>query len=483
MSWEITIGLEVHAQISSRSKLFSAAPTVFGAQPNHQLALLDVAFPGMLPVLNEECVEQAVRASLGLGCEVHLVSRFDRKNYFYPDLPQGYQISQFEHPIATGGSVVIDLSETEQRTINLERLHIEQDAGKNIHIEGAGQSKSYVDLNRAGIGLMEIVSKPEMHSAQEAQEYVRKLRAILRYLNVCDGNMEQGSLRADVNVSVARAGEPLGTRCEIKNLNSIKFIGQAAVYEASRQIELLEQGQTIDQETRLFDTASGTTRTMRSKEDAHDYRYFPDPDLPPLVLEQARVDELKASLPELPDEKKTRLQNQYELNAYDASILIVEKARADYFEAVAKQLEAKGISAKLAANWVSGELMSYLNKTETGIDDSPISAKDLATLITRIAENVISGKLAKVVFEEMTKTSKQPDEIIEAKGLKQMSDSSQLESICDSIIGQNKDKVEQLSTKPKAFGWFVGEVMKATQGKANPQLVNKILRDKLSLDE
>ena len=482
MSWQITIGLEVHAQISSRAKLFSSAPTAFGAEPNTQLALLDVAFPGMLPVVNKVCVEQAVRASLGLGCEVHLVSRFDRKNYFYPDLPQGYQISQFEHPIATGGAVEIDLSETESRTINLERLHIEQDAGKNIHIEASAANagaKSYVDLNRSGIGLMEIVSKPEMHTAQEAQEYVRKLRAILRYLNVCDGNMEQGSLRADVNVSVAHAGAPLGTRCEIKNLNSIKFIGQAVVYEAQRQIELLEEGKTIEQETRLFDTASGTTKTMRSKEDAHDYRYFPDPDLPLLVLEQELVDELKASLPELPDDKKARLQKQYDLSPYDASLITADKARADYFEEVANSLEGDKVSAKLAANWILGELASHLNKTESTIEDSPVSPKALATLILRITDNVISGKIAKQVFDEMTSTGKTPDDIIEAKGLKQMSDSSEIEKICDSIIGQNRDKVAQLQTKPKMFGWFVGEVMKATQGKANPQLVNEVLRAKL----
>lgn len=480
MSWEITIGLEVHAQISSQAKLFSTAPTAFGAEPNTQLALLDVAFPGMLPVINKECVEQAVRASLGLGCEVHLVSRFDRKNYFYPDLPQGYQITQFEHPIATGGTVEIDLAEGEHKIINLERLHIEQDAGKNIHIEGAS-SKSYVDLNRAGIGLMEIVSKPEMHSAEEAQEYVRKLRAILRYLNVCDGNMDEGSLRADVNVSVAQTGEPLGTRCEIKNLNSIKFIGQAAIYEAQRQIDLLEQGKTIDQETRLFDTSSGTTRTMRSKEDAHDYRYFPDPDLPLLVLEQARVDELKATLPELPDAKKERLQNDYALSAYDASVLTAEKARADYFEKTAKLLKAKGIAAKLAANWVSGELANHLNKSQTPIEASPIAADALAALITSIHEGTISGKQAKTVFEEMAQTGKAPDEIIKAKGLQQLSDSTEIESVCDSIIGQNEAKVAQLQEKPKMLGWFVGEVMKATQGKANPQMVNEILRAKLKL--
>jgi aspartyl-tRNA(Asn)/glutamyl-tRNA(Gln) amidotransferase subunit B len=481
MRWEITIGLEVHAQIQSKAKLFSSAPTAFGAAPNTQLALLDVAFPGMLPVVNKECVEQAVRAALGLGCDVHLVSRFDRKNYFYPDLPQGYQISQFEHPIATGGAVELDLSETAHRTINLERLHIEQDAGKNIHIEGGVKSKSYVDLNRAGIGLMEIVSKPEMHTAEEAQEYVRKLRAILRYLNVCDGNMEQGSLRADVNVSVAKKGDPLGTRCEIKNLNSIKSIGQAVNYEAQRQIELIEQGEAIGQETRLFDALSGTTRTMRSKEDAHDYRYFPDPDLPMLVLEQKRIDAIKATLPELPDVKKKRIQELYALSAYDASVLIVEQTRADYFEETAKLLEAKGIAPKLAANWVLGDLISTLNKSETPIEESPVAPEALATLIMRIAEGTISGKQAKEVFKEMAQTRKGPDEIIEAKGLQQLSDSSAIESVCDSIIGQNQDKVAQLDTKPKMFGWFVGEAMKATQGKANPQMVNKILRAKLKL--
>lgn len=482
--WEITIGLEVHAQINSQAKLFSSAPTKFGAEPNTQLALLDVAFPGMLPVVNKECVEQAVRAALGLGCEINLVSRFDRKNYFYPDLPQGYQISQFEYPIATNGSIEIDLEDGKSRTINLERLHIEQDAGKNIHIEGAGlgQNKSYVDLNRSGIGLMEIVSKPEMHSALEAQEYVRKLRAILRYLNACDGNMEQGSLRADVNVSVAKKGDELGTRCEIKNLNSIKYIGAAAQYEAARQIELIENGGKVEQETRLFDIASGRTRTMRSKEDAHDYRYFPDPDLPLLVLEQKRVDELKASLPELPDEKKERLQTDYGLSAYDASVLIVDAARADYFEAVAKKLAPARVNPKLAANWVLGELMGFLNKAEIAIEDNPISAKALAELILRISENVISGKIAKSVFEEMTQTGNSADEIIARSGLKQISDKGEIESICDSIIEQNLDKVAQLSQKPKMLGWFVGEVMKATQGKANPKLVNDILCTKLKQD-
>lgn len=482
MSWEMTIGLEVHAQITSKAKLFSGAPTAFGAEPNTKLALLDVAFPGMLPVLNEECVEQAARAGLGFGCEVHLLSRFDRKNYFYPDLPQGYQISQFTHPIATGGGVEIELEGTDDtRIINLERIHMEQDAGKSIHIDGAGAAKSYVDLNRAGTGLIEIVSQPEMHKAEEAQAYVRKVRAILRYLNVCDGNMEQGSLRADVNVSVAQPGAPLGTRCEIKNLNSIKAIGQAIVYEAQRQIDCLERGEVISQETRLFDKSSGRTETMRSKENAHDYRYFPDPDLPVVVLAQERLAALKENLPELPDEKKRRLQNQYGLSLYDASVLIVEQARADYFETLAGHLEEKGVAAKLGANWVAGELMSYLNKTETPIEESKIKADGLAALIVRIDEGVISGKQAKVVFEAMASEGGAVDEIIAAKGLKQLSDSKELETICDSIIGQNQDKVAQLKEKPKMFGWFVGEVMKATQGKANPKMADKILRDKLKL--
>ena len=477
--WEIVIGLEVHAQITSHTKLFSPAPTQFGAAPNTQLALLDAAFPGMLPVVNQACVYQAVRAALGIGAEIHLISRFDRKNYFYPDLPQGYQISQYEHPIATGGELILDLADGQIRKIGIERLHIEQDAGKNIHEDTSDGNLSFVDLNRAGIGLMEIVSKPEMRSADEAREYVRKLRAILRYLNVCDGNMEQGSLRADVNVSVRRPNDPLGTRCEIKNLNSIRAIGQAIDYESRRQIDIIERGGKISQETRLFDSSNGQTRSMRSKEDAHDYRYFPDPDLPPLVLDEARVNEIKKNLPELPDEKKQRFQSDYGLTPYEAAVLTTERARAAFFEDTAQRLKAAEISPKLAANWILSELLAHLNKTDQSIDNSPVSPEALAQLIQRIKDNVISGKIAKQVFEIMCSSKQLPDLIIEEKGLQQVTDVAKIEAACDSIIAQNLDKIERLKAKPKMIAWFVGQVMKETQGKANPQTVNDILRKKL----
>ncbi len=481
-NWEIVIGLEVHAQIISKTKLFSSAPTEFGAAPNTQLALLDAAFPGTLPVVNMACVYQAVRAALGLGAEIHSTSRFDRKNYFYPDLPQGYQISQYEHPIATGGEIILDLADGQIRKIGIERLHIEQDAGKNIHEETQGSANlSFVDLNRAGIGLMEIVSKPDMRSADEARQYVRKLRTILRYLNVCDGNMEQGSLRADVNVSVRHHGAPLGTRCEIKNLNSMRAIVQAIDYESQRQIKIIENGETITQETRLFDSAQGQTRSMRSKEDAHDYRYFPDPDLPPLVLDKNKVEQIKTSLPELPDQKKQRFQSEYDLTAYEAAVLTTERTRANFFEQTAKLIAEAKIPAKQAANWILSELLAHLNKTERSIDNSPVSAEALAQLITRIKDNVISGKIAKQVFEIMYDTSQLPDLIIEEKGLQQVTDAKKIEAACDSIIAQNLDKIERVKAKPKMLAWFVGQVMKETQGKANPQTVNDILRKKLNL--
>ncbi len=480
-NWEIVIGLEVHAQIASEAKLFSAAPTAFGAAPNTQLALLDVAFPGMLPTVNMACVYQAVRAALGLGARINLFSRFDRKNYFYPDLPQGYQISQYEHPVASGGEVIVDLEDGQTRKVGIERLHIEQDAGKNIHEESSGGNLSFVDLNRAGIGLMEIVSQPDMRSANEAREYVRKLRAILRYLNVCDGNMEQGSLRADVNVSVRRAGEALGTRCEIKNINSIRAIGLAIDYESQRQIGIIEEGGAIAQETRLFDSTTGQTRSMRSKEDAHDYRYFPDPDLPPLILDEQKVNDIRKNLPELPDDKKQRFEKDYGLTAYEAAVLTQERARADFFEDTAKRIAAQNIPPKQAANWILGDLLAFLNKSEQPIESSPITSAALAQLITRIVENVISGKIAKQVFEIMGATSQLPDAIIEAKGLQQVTDVKKIEDICDSIIAQNLDKIERVQAKPKMLAWWVGQVMKETQGKANPQTVNDILRKKLKL--
>ena len=497
--WEMTIGLEVHAQIKTKAKLFSPAPIDFGGEPNTQLALLDVAFPGMLPVINRECVDKAILAGLGFGATINLKSRFDRKNYFYPDLPQGYQISQYEYPIATGGQVEIDIVDDNQqistRAIRLERIHIEQDAGKNIHEEGQGQGESkgqgasaimsFVDLNRAGIGLMEIVSQPDMHQPEEAQHYVRKLRSILRYLDVCDGNMEEGSLRADVNISIAPKGlpkgAPLGTRCEIKNLNSIRAIGQAIEVEARHQIAVLEKGGKIEQETKTFDSQTMQTITMRSKEDAHDYRYFPDPDLPPLILTQSHVDKIAKTMPELPDDKKKRLKSQYQLNDYDISVLIAEKARADFFEECALALAEDKIDVKLAANWILGDLLSHLNKTETPIEHAPISAKSLARLIGLIDEGVISGKIAKSVFEMMIETKKAPETIIEEKNLRQITDHSEIEAICENLVKSNQDKVEQVKAKPKMLGWFVGEVMKETKGKANPQLVNEILRKQLKL--
>ena len=472
--WEIVLGLEVHAQITSKAKLFSGSSTEFGAEQNTHVSLVDAALPGMLPVINRVCVEQAVKTGLGLKAKINLRSVFDRKNYFYPDLPQGYQISQFKHPIVGEGEIEIDLPEERVEKIGIERLHMEQDAGKSLH--DMHPTMSHVDLNRSGVALMEIVSRPDMRSAEEAQAYVRKLRTILRYLGTCDGNMEQGSLRADVNVSVRRPGGELGTRCEIKNVNSIRFIGQAIEHEARRQIEILEDGGKIDQETRLFDPKTGETRSMRSKEEAHDYRYFPDPDLLPLELQQEDVDRIAASLPELPDEKKERLMTDYGLSAYDATVLVSDGARADFFEEV-----AKGRDPKLAVNWVNGDLFGALNREGHSLEASPVSAKQLGELLDLISDNTISGRIAKDVFDSMYKTGRNAIEIVEKEGLRQVTDTGAIETAIDEVIAANPDKVEQVKTKPKLAGWFVGQVMKATSGKANPQLVNEILAKKIDI--
>ncbi len=472
--WEVVIGLEIHAQVTSKSKLFSGASTEFGGAPNSHVSLVDAAMPGMLPVINEECVKQAIRTGLGLKAKINHRSVFDRKNYFYPDLPQGYQISQYKNPIVGEGEVLVDLSPTEQIKVGIERLHLEQDAGKSLHDLGANDS--HVDLNRSGVALMEIVSKPDMRSADEAKAYVTKLRTILRYIGSCDGNMEQGSLRADVNVSVRKPGAPFGTRCEIKNVNSIRFIGQAIDVEARRQIGVLEDGGTIDQETRLYDPNKGETRSMRSKEEAHDYRYFPDPDLLPLEFDQATVDALAKNLPELPDEKKARFIAQYGLSPYDAGVLVLERASADYFEEA-----ARGRDAKLVANWVINELFGRLNKEGKSIEDSPVSAAQIGAIVDLISSNVISGKLAKDLFEIVWTEGGDPEKIVEARGMKQVTDTGAIEKAVDEIIAKNPDKVEQAKAKPTMLGWFVGQVMKATGGKANPQAVNEILKAKLGI--
>ncbi|MEQ9520839.1 MAG: Asp-tRNA(Asn)/Glu-tRNA(Gln) amidotransferase subunit GatB [Parvibaculum sp.] len=473
-AWEIVLGLEVHAQVMSQAKLFSSAPTKFGAEQNVQVSLVDAAMPGMLPVINEECVRQAVRTGLGIKSQINLRSVFDRKNYFYPDLPQGYQISQFKYPIVGEGEIEIDLADGSVKRVGVERLHLEQDAGKSIHDQHP--SLSFVDLNRSGVALMEIVSKPDMRSSEEAQAYVKKLRAILRYLGTCDGNMEEGSMRADVNVSVRRPGAPLGTRCEIKNVNSIRFIGQAIEYEARRQIDILEDGGEIVQETRLFDPRAGETRSMRSKEEAHDYRYFPDPDLLPLVLSQEMVDALAADLPELPDDKRARFVREYGLSPYDAGVLVSEKTSADFFEEV-----ASGRDAKLAANWVTGDFFGALNKAGRVIETSPVSAKQLGELIGLISDDTISGRIAKDVFEIMFETGDDPAKIVEVKGLRQVTDLGAIERVIDEVIAANPDKVAEVKEKPKLIGWFVGQVMKASGGKANPQSVNELLSKKLEL--
>ena len=472
--WEMVIGLEVHAQVISKAKLFSGASTRFGAAPNSQVALVDAAMPGMLPVINAYCVEQAVRAGLALKSRINLFSVFDRKNYFYPDLPAGYQISQYSQPIVGEGDIVLDLEGGATRTVGITRLHLEQDAGKSLH--DRGPAATHVDLNRSGIALMEIVSEPDLRSAEEAGAYMRKLRSILRYIGACDGNMEEGSLRCDANVSVRRPGEAYGTRCEIKNLNSVRFVMRAIDYEARRQIEVIEDGGTVALETRLFDSDAGVTRVMRSKEEAHDYRYFPDPDLLPLVLDQAWVDEIKAALPELPDDKKARFIGDYGLSAYDAGVLVAEKDVADYYETA-----AQGRDAKLAANWVTSELFGALNKAGLTIAHAPVSAAALGGLIGLIADGAISGRIAKDVFAEMFETGKEAAAIVEAKGLRQVSDEGAIEAVVDRVIAENPAQAEQCRAgNQKLAGWFVGQVMRATQGKANPKLVNEILIRKLS---
>ena len=472
-SWEVVIGLEVHAQVTAAAKLFSGAATAFGAAPNTQVSPVDAAFPGMLPVINRHVVAQAVKTGLGLDAKINLRSVFDRKNYFYPDLPAGYQISQYQQPIVGHGQIALDLPDGSSRTIGITRLHLEQDAGKSLHDQHPTQT--YVDLNRAGIGLMEIVSEPDLRSAEEAGLYLRKLRSLLRYLGTCDGNMEEGSLRCDCNVSVCRPGGPYGTRCEIKNLNSVRFVMQAIDYEARRQIRLIEAGGAVAQETRLFDSSRGETRPMRSKEEAHDYRYFPDPDLLPLELDPEWVAELRADLPELPDAKKARFVADYGLRAEDADVLVAERATAEYFETV-----AAGRDAKAAANWVTGDLFGALNRLGRAIEDCPVTPERLGQLIDLVADGTISGRIAKEVFADMIETGEAPGAIVERKGLRQVSDTGAIEAAVDAALAAHPAQVAQYKTNPKVLGFFVGQVMKATQGKANPGLVNELLRRKLA---
>jgi aspartyl/glutamyl-tRNA(Asn/Gln) amidotransferase, B subunit len=479
--WEVIIGMEIHAQVTSKSKLFSGASTQFGAEPNANVSLVDAAMPGMLPVINEECVKQAIRTGLGLKAKINKRSVFDRKNYFYPDLPQGYQISQYKQPIVGEGEVIVTVGPAkdgsfEEIRVGIERLHLEQDAGKSLHDQHP--TMSYVDLNRSGVALMEIVSKPDMRSSEEAKAFLTKLRSILRYLGTCDGNMDEGSLRADVNVSVRRPGEPFGTRCEIKNVNSIRFVGQAIEYEARRQIAILEDGGVVEQETRLFDPNKGETRSMRSKEEAHDYRYFPDPDLLPLEFDDAYIEALKADLPELPDEKRARFIKDLGLSEYDASVLVAEKAVADYFEQV-----AQGRDGKAAANWVINDLLGALNKNGKGIEESPVSPEQLGAIIDLIKEGTISGKIAKDLFEIVWNEGGDPRKIVEDRGMKQVTDTGAIEKAVDEVIAANPDKVEQAKAKPTLAGWFVGQVMKATGGKANPQAVNALVKSKLGIEE
>ena len=478
--WEMVIGLEVHAQVISKSKLFSGASTAFGGEQNSHVSLVDAAMPGMLPVINEECVRQAVRTGLGLNAKINLRSVFDRKNYFYPDLPQGYQISQYKSPIVGEGEVIVELSGGETATIGIERLHLEQDAGKLLHDQNP--TMSLVDLNRSGVALMEIVSKPDIRSSEQAKAYVTKLRSILRYLGTCDGDMEKGSLRADVNVSVRRPGDDkLGTRCEIKNMNSIAFIGEAIEYEARRQIGVIEDGGVIDQETRLFDPDKGETRSMRSKEEAHDYRYFPDPDLLPLEFSQGYVDELKADLPELPDQKKARFIADLALSPYDAAVLVAERESAEFYETVLSKLADQARDSKLAANWVINELFGRLNKEALAISGSPVTAEQLGAIIDLIGEGTISGKIAKDLFEIVWREGGDPRALVEARGMKQVTDLGAIESAVDDIIAANPDKVAQARARPQLIGWFVGQVMKSSGGKANPQSVNDLLKSKLGL--
>ena len=471
--WNLVIGIEIHAQVNSKSKLFSSSPTDFGSKPNSQVSLIDAAMPGMLPVINKFCIEQAVKSGIGLNAKINKKSIFDRKNYFYQDLPQGYQISQYKDPIVGEGFVEIE-TENGQKKIGVERLHLEQDAGKSLHDQDP--NFTFVDLNRSGIALMEIVSKPDMSSPEEAVEYVRKVRSILRYLGTCDGNMEQGSLRADVNVSVNKPGNELGTRCEIKNLNSFKFIHAAIVYEAKRQIKLIEQGESVNQETRLFNTQSGETRSMRSKEDAHDYRYFPDPDLLPLTLDDDWIKGLEDSIPELPDQIKERFINEYSLSSYDANIIVSDKATSEYFEDVVKNR-----NPKLVTTWVTGELFSILNKKNLIIEDSPITSKQLGELVDNIENGKISNRQAKEVLEEMCESGKGALEIIDEKGLSQISDENEIESLVDNVLNSNPENVKKYKNgKDKLFGFFVGEAMKLSKGKANPKIVNDLIKKKLS---
>jgi aspartyl-tRNA(Asn)/glutamyl-tRNA(Gln) amidotransferase subunit B len=478
--WEVVIGMEVHAQVTSQSKLFSGASTAFGGEANAHVSLVDAAMPGMLPVINAECVRQAVRTGLGLKAKINLKSVFDRKNYFYPDLPQGYQISQYKQPIVGEGDVTVDMPDGETVRVGIERLHLEQDAGKLLHEQHP--NVSLVDLNRSGVALMEIVSKPDLRSADEAKAFLAKLRSVLRYLGTCDGDMEKGSLRADVNVSVRKPGAPLGTRCEIKNVNSIRFIGQAIEHESRRQIDIIEDGGKIDQETRLFDPDKGETRSMRSKEEAHDYRYFPDPDLLPVELSPSLVADLQKSLPELPDEKKARFMSDYALSAYDADVLVAERDMAAYFEAVAGSGGAGSRrDPKLAANWVINELFGRLNKEGMDITAAPISAQQLGVILDLIGDGTISGKIAKDVFEIVWSEGGDPRAIVDARGLKQLTDLGAIEKIVDDIVSRNPDKVADAKSNPKAIGWFVGQVMKASGGKANPQAVNDLLKTKLGL--
>ena len=471
--YEVVIGLEVHAQVLSQSKLFSTSATKFGAEPNTQVSLVDAAFPGMLPVINEFCVKQAIKTGIGLKAKINKRSVFDRKNYFYADLPQGYQISQFKDPIVGEGKVILDMKDG-QKEVGIERLHLEQDAGKSIH--DLDPKNTFVDLNRSGVALMEIVSKPDLRSPEEVNAYIKKLRSIMRYLGTCDGNMQEGSLRADVNVSVRKKGtEEFGTRCEIKNVNSIKFMQMAIEYEANRQVDLIEDGQSVDQETRLFDTKKNETRSMRSKEDAHDYRYFPDPDLLPLEVSDEFIDQLQSEIPELHDEKKKRFIDQFKLTPYEANIMVSDIETSNYFEDVVKKSDVK-----LATNWIIGELFAALNEKNLEITDSPISAGNLSKLINLIKDGTISGKIAKTVFEQMMEGDKDPKKIVEEKGLKQESDPKALEALIDKVIDSNRDKAtEYKSGKVKLFGFFVGQVMKVSGGKANPQLVNEILKKKL----
>jgi aspartyl-tRNA(Asn)/glutamyl-tRNA(Gln) amidotransferase subunit B len=478
--WEIIVGIETHAQVTSRSKLFSGASTTFGNDPNSNVSLVDAAMPGMLPVINEECVAQAVRSGLGLKAQINLRSTFDRKNYFYPDLPQGYQISQYKTPIVGEGTVVVDVSPTEQIEVGIERLHLEQDAGKSLHDQSP--TDSFVDLNRSGVALMEIVSKPDMRSSEQARAYVTKLRTILRYLGTCDGNMEQGNLRADVNVSVRRPGEPFGTRCEIKNVNSIRFIGQAIEVEARRQIGILEDGGKIDQETRLFDPGKGETRSMRSKEEAHDYRYFPDPDLLPLEFDQAYVDSLAADLPELPDAKKARFMADYGLPAYDAGVLVADRETADFYEMTVKH-GGRSRDAKAVANWILGDVAAYANSIGMPLSQTHVTPAQIAGIVDLIGDGTISGKIAKDLLALIISEEKDADPaaLVEARGMKQVTDLGAIETAVDQIITANPDKVAQAQAKPSMLGWFVGQVMKQTGGKANPQAVNDLLKAKLGI--